>query len=123
MSHTVCWVDLPVSDLDRGISFYSKVLDRSLEKQEYEGTAFAFFAHEKGEVAGCLVEKGKNMEPKTDGPLIYFSVNGRLDQAIELAEQNGGTIKEAKHSIGPHGFRAIIMDSEGNRVALHSETE
>jgi len=25
-----------------------------------------------------------------------------------------------KHPIGPYGFRVIVLDSEGNRIALHS---
>jgi len=30
---------------------------------------------------------------------------------------------KAIESIGPHGFRAIVMDSEGNRIALHSGSD
>ena len=33
---------------------------------------------------------------------------------------HGGNVIEEIHSIGPHGFRAIILDSEGNRMVLHS---
>jgi uncharacterized protein len=32
----------------------------------------------------------------------------------------GGKVVKPVHSIGPHGFRAVILDSEGNRIALHS---
>jgi len=35
-------------------------------------------------------------------------------------EKNGGKILKPKHQIGEHGFRAVVSDSEGNRVALHS---
>jgi hypothetical protein len=34
---------------------------------------------------------------------------------------NGGKILNAKHQIGPYGFRAVIQDSEGNQIALHSK--
>jgi hypothetical protein len=30
---------------------------------------------------------------------------------------------EPVHAIGPHGFRAVILDSEGNRLALHSRSD
>jgi predicted enzyme related to lactoylglutathione lyase len=36
---------------------------------------------------------------------------------------HGGTVLNPSHAIGTHGFRAIILDSEGNRVALHSMTD
>jgi hypothetical protein len=34
---------------------------------------------------------------------------------------HGGKIVQSKHAIGPFGIRAIILDTEGNRVALHSD--
>jgi len=49
-----------------------------------------------------------------------MNCDGRLDDAISAVEPNGGKLLEPKHQIGPHGFRALIRDSEGNRVALHS---
>jgi len=47
--------------------------------------------------------------------------NGRLDEAIATVEPNGGKIVQPKDAIGPNGFRAVVMDSEGNRIALHSD--
>ena len=53
--------------------------------------------------------------------MIYLNANGRLDEALAAVEANGGQIIQPKQSIGPYGFRAIILDSEGNRIALHSD--
>ena len=33
---------------------------------------------------------------------------------------NGGEVMQPKHQIGPYGYRAVVIDSEGNRIALHS---
>ena len=52
--------------------------------------------------------------------LLYFNCEGRLDEAIAVVEPNGGKVLEQKHQIGPYGFRAVVLDSEGNRIALHS---
>jgi len=49
-----------------------------------------------------------------------LNCKGRLDAAITDVEKNGGKILKSKHQIGPHGFRAVVLDSEGNRIALHS---
>lgn len=56
------------------------------------------------------------------GPLVYLDASGRLDAAVAAAEARGGKVLQARHSIAPNGFRAIIADSEGNRIALHSMT-
>jgi predicted enzyme related to lactoylglutathione lyase len=43
-----------------------------------------------------------------------------LDEAVETARKNGGKVLRARQKIGEHGFRAVIIDSEGNRIALHA---
>ena len=54
-------------------------------------------------------------EPLRKGPLVYLSVEGRMDAALVEVERNNGKVVSPKHSIGPHGFRAIIIDSEGKQ--------
>jgi predicted enzyme related to lactoylglutathione lyase len=44
-----------------------------------------------------------------------------LDVAIGAVERNGGRIVQPKHPIGRFGFRAVVIGSEGNRLALHSD--
>ena len=39
MANSVVWVDIPVVELDRAIRFYSGVLGREVQKQEYPGMA------------------------------------------------------------------------------------
>ncbi|HMA95109.1 MAG TPA: hypothetical protein VKP30_20600 [Polyangiaceae bacterium] len=51
-----------------------------------------------------------------------MNCDGRLDASITAAGSKGGVVLQPKHPIGPHGFRAIVKDSEGNRIALHSTT-
>jgi predicted enzyme related to lactoylglutathione lyase len=53
--------------------------------------------------------------------MIYLNANGRLDDALAKVDANGGKVIQPKHQIGPFGFRAIVLDSEGNRIALHSD--
>ncbi len=121
--HTICWTDIPVKDLGRAIAFYSAVLGSKVTKQTAPGFEFGLLPHddEKENVSGCLYV-GEDNEPSLKGPLVYLSVAGRLDDAIETARKSGGKVLKPKESIEPHGFRAIIADSEGNRIALHSST-
>ena len=116
MANRVVWFDVPVEDLGRASDFYSKVLDISVQ----EAHGVAVLEHSGSDVAGCLF-KSDDEKPSDRGLLLYFNVSGRLDAAIEAVEQCGGQILKVKEQIGEHGYRAIVLDSEGNRIALHSE--
>jgi predicted enzyme related to lactoylglutathione lyase len=118
----LCWTDIPVTDLDRAITFYSAVLDAEVTKQSFPNYSFATLPHAGESPSGCLTPDAENA-PSQKGPLIYLSVCGRLDDALAKALEQGGTILQEKHQIGPYGFRGVILDSEGNRIALHSQTE
>ena len=120
MSNQIVWADIPVKDLDRAVKFYSAVLGAPVKKEALPGVTIGILPHNDGEVGGCLF-KSESDEPSAKGPLLYLNANGRLDQAIAAAESNGGKVLQPKHPIGSYGSRAIVLDSEGNRVALHSD--
>ena len=122
MSNTFVWVDIPVANLDRAIKFYSAVVGRPVGRIGGPGFNFGLFEHQGGEVGGCLIEPEEGVTPSMTGPLVYIDASGRLDAAVAATRANGGKVLKDKHSIAPNGFRAIIADSEGNRVALHSPT-
>jgi uncharacterized protein len=117
--NTIVWTDVPVVDLERACQFYSAVLGTPVKKDAFGSMEFGLLPHAESNVSGCLVKLDDN-KPSTQGPLVYFGVEGRLDDAVKQVSANGGKVLVEKHQIGPHGFRAIILDSEGNRVALHS---
>jgi predicted enzyme related to lactoylglutathione lyase len=118
--HQVVWFDIPVRDLDRALRFYSAVLGAQLKKEQAgPGVSMAMLPQADGFVSGCLLQNA-DAKPSESGPLLYLNTNGRLDEAIKAVETHNGRVLSARHSIGPFGFRAIVLDSEGNRVALHS---
>lgn len=119
MRSSIVWFDIPVRDLDRAVRFYSAVLARPMQQEQAPGMAVALFPHEEGEPAGCLF-RSTDDPPSGHGPLLYFDCSGRLDQALEAAQAHGGAVLEPKQPSGSYGYRAIVRDSEGNRVALHS---
>jgi predicted enzyme related to lactoylglutathione lyase len=122
MSNQIVWVDIPVAHLDRAIAFYSAVLDGAVTKTGGEGFVFGLLPHADSNVSGCLYDPGSDNAPSRNGPLVYLNASGRISQAVRAATENGGQIVQDVHPIGPHGFRAILIDSEGNRIALHSPT-
>jgi len=121
---TLCWTDIPVTNLDRAIKFYSAVLGQEVSKMSEGGFEYGLLPHKEQNASGCLCVSsdsvGNKNQPSQTGPLIYLSVEGRLNDAVKAARANGGKVLEEKQQIGPHGVRAVIIDSEGNRIALHS---
>lgn len=117
----IVWCDIPAADLDRAIAFYRGVLGVGVDKMDFNGMAFALFEHNEGN-GGCLVSESA-YTGCTSGPLLYMNVDRRIRDAVAQVEKLGGKVLEATHPIGPHGFRAIILDSEGTRIALHSRVD
>ena len=121
---TLCWTDIPVTNLDRAIQFYSAILGKDVRKMSEAEFEYGLLPHEEQNASGCLCVGGHSVgnknKPSETGPLIYLSVEGRLNEAVKAARVNGGKVLQERQQIGPHGVRAIIVDSEGNRIALHS---
>jgi predicted enzyme related to lactoylglutathione lyase len=120
MANQAVWVDIPVVDLDRAIRFYSAALGAEVKLQEYPGMRMGLLPGSDPDVTGCLYTK-EGERPSDHGLLIYLPVQGRHDAAEAAVLPRGGKVLQPKHQIGPYGFRTLILDSEGNRVALHSE--
>jgi predicted enzyme related to lactoylglutathione lyase len=114
------WFDIPVADLDRAATFYREVLAIGVNKETFGSMSLCVFDHQDGN-GGCLVENKE--EIAAGGVLIYLNVNGRIRDAVAKVVPNGGSIIQPTHPIGPHGFRAVVLDSEGNRIALHSVSD
>ena len=112
------WFDIPVADLDRACAFYRAVLAIAVHKEKVNDVAFAVLEHHGG-TGGCLVPAAEHPGAKT-GILLYLNVDGRIRDAVRQTERFAGKVLEPTHPIGPRGFRAIVLDSEGNRIALHS---
>ena len=115
------WFDIPVVDLDRATTFYAEVLAIDVSQESFENFKFSVLEHQDGN-GGCLVLNQTEISADK-GILLYLNVDGRIRDAMQKVTQCSGQIVQDVHSIGPHGFRAIILDSEGNRLALHSRTD
>ena len=115
------WFDIPVKDLDRAAAFYRAVLGIKVEKAQFDGFSFCVLEHQNGN-GGCLIPRAEEVSAKS-GILLYLNVDGRIRDAVTQVGARGGELLEPTHAIGPHGFRAVVVDSEGNRIALHSTVD
>lgn len=115
------WFDIPVADLERSVAFYRAMLGVGVEIEGGGGFTFGVLEHDEGN-GGCLVPDPDAVN-RAGGVLIYLNVDGRIRDAVAKAKEHGGELLEEIQSIGPHGVRAVVRDSEGNRIALHSHTD
>lgn len=116
----VGWFELYVQDMNRAKAFYETVFRVALEAlpdTEFEMWAFPMEMERYGSPGALIRMEGCPSGP--GGTLVYFSCE---DCAIESARAvaAGGTVFKEKFPIGPYGFIALVQDSEGNLIGLHS---
>ena len=118
MSNIGTYFEIPVSDMDRAIDFYSHVFDCNFSKDTIHGCEMAFFPfnEDKPGVTGALA-KGDIYKPSIEGSLIYLSTDD-IDGVMDKVKEKGGSELFPKTSVPELGFSAEFKDSEGNRIAL-----
>lgn len=124
MEHNpVCWFEIYVQDMARAKKFYEAVLGIRLERLDApDAMDVEMWAFPMKENAGGATGSLVKMEGYSSGgnsTLVYFACE---DCAVEAkrAADNGGTLVKDKFSIGQYGFIALVTDTEGNMIGLHS---
>jgi uncharacterized protein len=120
MKNPVCYFEIPVTDLERAIVFYTDVFGYQFERVEVDGNEMAMFpgSDEARGITGALA-KGESYLPGKQGSRIYFSVVS-IEDTLHKVESIGGRVLYPKTSVGELGSVAEFEDSEGNCIALHS---
>lgn len=112
------WFEIPSANFSRAVSFYEAVFNVTLKQEVMEQMPMAVFPYEEGQTTGAVVN-GEFYQPSQDGVCIYL-YSTDFDGALERVEANGGKVVMPKMSIEPNGFIAQFIDSEGNRIGLHT---
>lgn len=124
MNNAISWFEIPTTDLTRAQKFYETIFGISLAALDMPNIQMRMFPLDDmmTGVGGALVHSGGFHIPSaTDGPLIYLNANPDVQNVLDKVEGAGGKIVVPKTQISPeYGYMAVIMDSEGNRIALHS---
>ncbi|WP_240671077.1 VOC family protein [Lacibacter luteus] len=122
-TNAINWFEISVSDISRAKKFYESIFEITMGEMEMEGMKYAMFPFDpaKGKVAGGLAQSPMHT-PGTTGSIIYLNANPDLQEVLDRIEKAGGKITMPKTSIGQNGFMAFFIDSEGNSMALHSNT-
>lgn len=118
--YPINWFEIPVNNMRRAVKFYETILDISLPTHSIGEKEMAFFSTEPLEVSGVLVKSPKH-SPSEQGSLLYLNAGRDLSKALNKVEPAGGKILEPKTLIAQGaGYQAFFIDSEGNKLALHS---
>ncbi|QQR77229.1 MAG: VOC family protein [Candidatus Moraniibacteriota bacterium] len=121
--NAVGWFEIPVVDMERAMKFYETVLEVTLSRNQVGEIDMAWFQMTDGKgAAGSLVFHKEWYKPSAEGVLVYFTAySGDLSNELSRVEMAGGKILAPKKAIGEYGFMALVLDTEGNRIALHSK--
>ena len=127
MDNAISWFEIPATDIDRAQKFYETVFQIQMQPMDFGNTKMRMFPIDdpmKG-VGGTLIDSSGFHKPSaTDGPLIYLNGNPNVQIFLDRVEAAGGKITLPKTEISPdYGFMAVFLDTEGNRIALHSIPE
>jgi predicted enzyme related to lactoylglutathione lyase len=123
-NNVIGWVEVPVADMERAMRFYETVFDFKIERHQMGPLDMGWFPYFENGLGsgGSLVYQKEYYKPSTDGVLVYFTArSGDLKNELARVEKAGGKVLQQKTLIAEgFGYMALFIDSEGNRVALHS---
>ena len=120
----VGWFEIPVSNMERAKKFYEKVFDVKIQIEQFGDTLMGWFPFpedpESRGAGGSLVQNEQFYKPMANGTLVYFS-SPEITFELRKVEEAGGVVLQEKTLIREDiGYMALVLDSEGNRIALHS---
>ena len=124
MKNAISWFEIPTQDIGRAQKFYEAIFGITMMPMDMPNIKMRMFPLEDmmTDVGGAIVDSGGFHKPSaTDGPLIYLQANPDVQIILDRVVAAGGSIMVPKTEISPeYGFMAVIIDTEGNRIGLHS---
>lgn len=120
MKNAVNWFEIPVTDEARALKFYNSVYGEELRAWDMGEVRYHSLPSSEGGIGGALAVN-TNAKPAAEGPTIYLNGGEDLQPMLERIEQAGGKVLLPKTPVNAQiGYMAVFIDSEGNRLALHS---
>jgi uncharacterized protein len=125
MKNAVNWFEIYTSDFDRAKKFYTEVFkceltDIPMSSDRHSQMRYAAFPGDENERgAGGALVRIDEAKPGMGGTLVYFTTE-EINEELGRVEAAGGKIIRPKLDIGNFGFIALVEDTEGNIIGLHS---
>ena len=118
----ISWFEIPVIDMQRAKVFYEVVFKIEINVMNFGGVLMGWFPNKSEDygATGSLIQQ-ESYIPSEKGTIVYFKSED-VQNELNRVEAAGGKIYKGKTKISEeHGFMGVFIDSEGNRVALHSQ--
>lgn len=116
----VSWFEIPALNFERAVNFYNSIYQMAMETNSMNGYSMAFFPGDN-ETGGAIIS-GEGSTPSDEGALIYLNGGYDLELVLNRIEEAGGRVLMPKQKINDNaGYFALFIDSEGNKMALHSK--
>lgn len=124
MQNAISWFEIPATNLERAQKFYETIFAMNMIPMDMENIKMRIFPLDDmmTQVGGAIVDSGGfHKASLTDGPLIYLNGNPDVQTILNRVEAAGGKVMVPKTEISPeYGYMAVFVDTEGNRIGLHS---
>lgn len=120
MENMISWFEIPATDFGRAVKFYKAILGAEIQEIDMDGTRMGMLPSDGENVSGAIVQ-GQDIKPSSDGVTVYLNGGKDLQGTLSKVEKNGGKVIVPKTQISPEfGFFALFIDTEGNKLGLHS---
>jgi len=124
MKNAISWFEIPSADLDRAQRFYESIFKVELFPLDVANIRMRMFPIDDSAtgIGGAVVHaEGFYAPSSSEGVLIYLNANPDVQTILDRVEAAGGKILVSKTEISPeHGYMGVFVDTEGNRIGLHS---
>jgi len=121
MKNAINWFEIPATDYERAKKIYNTLLGIEIADMPMPEGKYGMFPYDNDNngVGGGLIQMA-GATPSADGITIYLNGGDDLSAPLARVEAAGGKVLMPKTDIGENGFMAQLLDTEGNKVALHS---
>lgn len=121
MTNAINWFEIPVKNFERAKSFYNSMLETEIIDHHMPNVKYGVFPYDtdNNRVGGAIIEADGSI-PSTEGVTVYLNGGDDLSAPLSRVETAGGKIVIPKTDIGENGYMAQFIDTEGNKIALHS---
>jgi predicted enzyme related to lactoylglutathione lyase len=121
MNKPISWFEIPALDLNRASAFYENILAVTLNRGDEGPASLAVFPFDRDHATGGCLRSGPGMTPSSEGAVVYLNADPSLDTVLARIAPAGGAIALPRTELPPGmGAFAHIVDTEGNKVGLHS---
>ena len=122
MTNAINWFEIPVTNFARAKTFYETILGEPITEIPHPQMKYGMLSADMEKGVGGGIVQGDGYKPSADGVTIYLNGGDNLQVILDKVEKNGGKILVPKT---PHadesGYFALFLDSEGNKMGLHSQ--